>query len=211
MRIFIFTVVILFGRLTAQVGINTTTPHSSAKLDINSTTKGLLLPRLTNSQMLAISNPAAGLEIFNTSAGVPHIFNGTSWNSQENRIATYVNAGVTVQLDNLKVRLSTITNERSLQIATVSGNINVSGGSMNFKPSSAVSAGGTVGTVTGWTRQSNTIGTSFVTWETNGHFGAHGSVQKIEIMDETNKRAYRCILIVGNSYLNNFISIERIL
>jgi hypothetical protein len=55
---------VLFTATTyAQVGIGTTSPDASSALDITSTTKGLLMPRMTNAQRQAISNPAAGLQI----------------------------------------------------------------------------------------------------------------------------------------------------
>jgi hypothetical protein len=41
----------------AQVGVGTTTPDASAVLDVESTTKGFLPPRLTRSQILSISDP----------------------------------------------------------------------------------------------------------------------------------------------------------
>ncbi len=50
----------------AQTGIGTTTPDASAKLDISSTTKGLLAPRMTAAQKTAISLPANGLLIYQT-------------------------------------------------------------------------------------------------------------------------------------------------
>ncbi len=49
-----------------NVGIGTSTPNTSALLDITSTTKGLLAPRMTTVQMNAITSPAAGLMIYNT-------------------------------------------------------------------------------------------------------------------------------------------------
>jgi len=51
----------------AQVGIGTTTPDTSSILDISSTSKGLLMPRLTTSQRDGIVSPAEGLMIYNTS------------------------------------------------------------------------------------------------------------------------------------------------
>lgn len=48
------------------LGLGTITPHPSAKLDIQSTTKGVLLSRMTQAQRNAISNPALGLLIFQT-------------------------------------------------------------------------------------------------------------------------------------------------
>lgn len=53
----------------AQVGIGTTNPDPSAKLEVASTTKGFLPPRLTTTQRDAIPSPADGLVIFNTTMG----------------------------------------------------------------------------------------------------------------------------------------------
>jgi hypothetical protein len=52
----------------SQVAINTTglAPNSSAMLDVESTTKGVLIPRMTQAQRTAISSPATGLLIFQT-------------------------------------------------------------------------------------------------------------------------------------------------
>lgn len=58
---FLFT--LLGGVMYSQVGVGTTTPHSSAILDITSTNKGLLMPRMTDVQRNAIANPADGLMI----------------------------------------------------------------------------------------------------------------------------------------------------
>ncbi len=48
-----------------SVGIGTTTPHATARLDIWDTIRGLLIPRLTTQQRDAIQNPAHTLMIFN--------------------------------------------------------------------------------------------------------------------------------------------------
>jgi hypothetical protein len=50
----------------AQTGIGTTTPDTSAKLDISSTSKGLLAPRMTATQRAAITTPATGLLVYQT-------------------------------------------------------------------------------------------------------------------------------------------------
>ena len=66
----------------AQLGIGTNSPNVSAMLDITSTNKGFLLPRMTNSQKNNISNPAVGLTIFCTNCGTGgliNIFDGSSW------------------------------------------------------------------------------------------------------------------------------------
>ncbi|SHG51019.1 hypothetical protein SAMN05444362_1501, partial [Dysgonomonas macrotermitis] len=52
--------------LQAQVGINTSTPNASAAMDIVSTEKGILLPRMTTVQKSAIVAPAEGLLVYDT-------------------------------------------------------------------------------------------------------------------------------------------------
>ena len=55
-----------------KVGIGTNLPESSALLDVNSTTKGFLPPRMTSFQKNSIVNPADGLIVYQTdnSAGI---------------------------------------------------------------------------------------------------------------------------------------------
>jgi uncharacterized protein (TIGR02145 family) len=71
----------LFMETNAQVGIGTTSPDASALLDVNSTTKGLLVPRMTQSQREAIASPAAGLLVYQTSSPAGYYYyNGSLWN-----------------------------------------------------------------------------------------------------------------------------------
>lgn len=63
----------------AQVGIGTTAPHASAILDLSSTSKGLLIPRLSTIQRNSIVSPATGLTIFNLDDGCTDIYDGTNW------------------------------------------------------------------------------------------------------------------------------------
>ncbi len=67
------------GGIAQGVGIGTTTPAASAQLDVSSTTKGFLPPRMTTEQRNAISNPAAGLVIFNTTTNSLEIRNNSAW------------------------------------------------------------------------------------------------------------------------------------
>ncbi len=64
-----------------NVGINTTgaLPHASAILDIVSTTRGVLIPRMTTIQRNAIAAPAEGLLIYNLDCKDINLFNGTAW------------------------------------------------------------------------------------------------------------------------------------
>ena len=64
---------------TPGVGIGTTSPAASAALEVSSTTKGLLPPRLSQSQRDLIGSPAAGLTIYNTTTNKPNVWNGTAW------------------------------------------------------------------------------------------------------------------------------------
>ncbi|KMQ65597.1 hypothetical protein ACM46_06880 [Chryseobacterium angstadtii] len=63
-RFITFISVMAFCTITAQVGINTTTPDPSSALDILSTSKGVLLPRISN--LSSVTNPATGLVIFDS-------------------------------------------------------------------------------------------------------------------------------------------------
>lgn len=64
----------------AQVGIGTTNPHPSSILHLNSTNSGLLVPRLTSVQKIAITSPATGLLIYQTDgANGFWFFNGLTW------------------------------------------------------------------------------------------------------------------------------------
>jgi hypothetical protein len=56
-----------------------TAMSDSAKLQINSTTRGFLKPRLTTAQKNAIVTPAAGLEIYDTDLNRPCFYNGSAW------------------------------------------------------------------------------------------------------------------------------------
>jgi hypothetical protein len=62
-----------------STGIGTTTPNASAKLDVSSTTQGVLLPRMTTTQKNAISSPAEGLEVYDLTLHQKSYYNGTTW------------------------------------------------------------------------------------------------------------------------------------
>jgi len=68
-----------------QVSIGDNPPDSSAILDLQSTERGLLLPRLSTTEMNSIASPGAGLVIFNTSVNTIFYFDGAEWNMMEFR------------------------------------------------------------------------------------------------------------------------------
>ena len=51
---------------TNNVGIGTTTPNASSILEMQSTTQGVLVPRMTTAQRTAIAAPANGLLVYDT-------------------------------------------------------------------------------------------------------------------------------------------------
>lgn len=61
-----------------NVGIGTSTPHSSAAVHINSSNKGLLVPRVDDFTTI-ISNPAKGLMVYDSSRGNFFYYTGTDW------------------------------------------------------------------------------------------------------------------------------------
>lgn len=83
-----FTIIIALQFYVASsfcqsVAINAdgTTAHSSALLDIKSTTKGLLAPRMTTVQRTAIATPAAGLLVYDTDTNSFWFYNGSAWSN----------------------------------------------------------------------------------------------------------------------------------
>jgi hypothetical protein len=64
---------------TGEVGIGTSSPSTRAVLDLTSTTRGFLPPRMTTAQRDAITSVPAGLMIYNTSTNKLNFFNGTAW------------------------------------------------------------------------------------------------------------------------------------
>lgn len=69
------------GMAQAQVAINTTgaNPDNSAMLDITSTTKGLLIPRMATAARTAITAPATGLLVYDTDLSLFYYYNGSAW------------------------------------------------------------------------------------------------------------------------------------
>ncbi len=74
--LFVLITMISTQTITAQVSINTdgTTPDGSAMLDIKSTDKGFLPPRMTETEIGNIASPANGLLVFSTSDNKVYVF-----------------------------------------------------------------------------------------------------------------------------------------
>ncbi|MEI6852808.1 MAG: hypothetical protein WCL06_08200 [Bacteroidota bacterium] len=70
-------VICLSATLAQSVGINATgdAPNGSAMLDVSSTTRGFLAPRMTAAQIAAITSPATGLLIYQTDGTAGYYYN----------------------------------------------------------------------------------------------------------------------------------------
>lgn len=66
-------------QVSGQTTLGNGAGDASAKISINDTTRGILIPRVTASQMAAISSPAIGLLVFNTTVGYFHYWTGSAW------------------------------------------------------------------------------------------------------------------------------------
>lgn len=69
---------LIVGASHAQIGVGTTTPDASSVLDVSSTTKGLLIPRMTTGERNLIASPAKGLTIFNLTTNQLEFNSGTT-------------------------------------------------------------------------------------------------------------------------------------
>ena len=91
-----------------SAGSNTT----SAILDVVSTTKGFLMPRMTYAQMKAIGTPATGLQVYNTDNNTPQVYDGTGYQILGTSVVTgTISAGATtLSCDNGNIFALTLVN-----------------------------------------------------------------------------------------------------
>ncbi len=80
-NLFLAPLMFICFTVSAQVGIGTNTPDNSAMLEVNSTNRGLLTPRMTQAQRNGITAPQTGLLIYQTDglSGF-YLYGGSSWN-----------------------------------------------------------------------------------------------------------------------------------
>lgn len=102
---FVLTI-ILVATTFAQVGIGTNTPDASAALELSSTTQGVLIPRMTQAQMNAITTPTEGLTVYCTTC-TPigfYVYNDTvfgTMNSNQNATLTALNCASATHIGTL--------------------------------------------------------------------------------------------------------------
>lgn len=101
--LFSFLFFCAFAPIFAQsVAINTdgSVAHASAILDVKSTSKGILVPRMTTAQRNAIALPATGLLIYNTDANVFQFQNAAVWtNLNSEKILTDADGDTKIQVE----------------------------------------------------------------------------------------------------------------
>ena len=118
-RILLVIACIFFtANIFAQVGISSTsiTPDATSILELRSTTLGFLAPRMTTTQRDAITSPATGLLIYNTTTNQLNYYSGSSWQvvtggsqSQLNGIGFVKASGTTISYDNSTYLTSALT------------------------------------------------------------------------------------------------------
>ena len=125
---FIALSVFITSAYAQNVGIGTTTPDSKAALEVSSTTKGLLPPRMDSTQRNAISSPPAGLVIYNSSINGLQCFNGTAWYSTVHYIGENYGGGIVFYVyDNGQHGLIAATADQSTGIQWYNGTYRYTG------------------------------------------------------------------------------------
>jgi hypothetical protein len=137
------------------------------------------------------TNRGVYIDLSQAGAGVSTLLN--------NRVSAFVNSGTFVTMDNIRATISTSGN-RGLVIAAVSTTFVCDVGATYGAVSST--GGASANNVT----YTTTPGTSAFGWS----FFNAGDTATYTIHDLTNSRAYRITMQIGSSYLNNMISIERL-
>lgn len=210
-RVLISTVVFLANTSIsiAQVGIGTTSPNSSSILDISSTSKGLLIPRLTQTQINGISGLTAGLQVYNTTENALSVYDGNRWILEKRYVSAFIDFGDTVTLGNVMVKIPSSGN-KSIQIALKSGNVTLTGTSLNNFQNSAAASTGSATALGIWGVMLESYGNTFKYWQSGADFTKEGSWQEIHFMDETNDKMYQVRFIMGATNNNSYVELEQL-
>jgi hypothetical protein len=119
--ILVFITIIFFTivNAVAQVGIGIASPNSSAMLDVSSTDKGFLPPRMdeTNRNNIGLpGTPATGLVIYNTTTNKLNYYNGTAWQVLETGAGSYVDLTTNQTIAGMKTFTGTIIPQGRLML-----------------------------------------------------------------------------------------------
>lgn len=141
--------------VVSQVGIGTNTPDNTSMLEVQSNSKGFLLPRMSSAQRTSIASPASGLQVYDNNTNSLWYFNGTHWvntitvasfGDVKSGIQTIDHSGW-ILLDGRAINTLTATQQAAAASLGLAGNI------PNATNSYLVQNGGVMGAVTG----SNTV------------------------------------------------------
>lgn len=83
----VLAISVCFNNITmAQVGIGTTTPNASSMLDISSTSRGVLTPRMTSAQRTSIASPANGLLVYDITENAFYFYKSSVWTKLDSKV-----------------------------------------------------------------------------------------------------------------------------
>jgi hypothetical protein len=163
---------------TGAAGIGTITPAASSLLEIKSTTKGFLAPRMTSAQKLAIVSPATGLLVYQTDGTTGFYYYAAGWKQ-------LLTSAANVNLSNLG---ASVAINRSL-IANATGTLDLGSSTKKWRNgyfSGSLSSGsittGSTTTTAGITVAGKTYGVNatvssagYGVYATGGTYGVYGS------------------------------------
>jgi len=146
----IFFAVLYCNAQNVAINNDGTSATSSAMLDVKSTTKGFMMPRMTTAQRTTIQSPALGLLVFDTDTKTVWAYDGSSWKN------LYTSGGLTLpfsQTINQAGAAFNITNagtailgvSSNVSTAAINGANNSTGGIGVFGSSGAASGTGVIG------------------------------------------------------------------
>ncbi len=174
---FLLLILSLSKSFSQNIGINATgaTPHPSAMLDVSSTNKGVLVPRMTSTQRVAITTPATGLMVFDTDNNSFWVYNGAllGWAQVNYWTNTGFNSTDVYNTNSGNVGIGTTTPFTKLNVKTLTNSYGVT------QTDGTVTVGTYIGANEGWvgTRSNHPLtfftndGGQAVTLATNGNFG----------------------------------------
>lgn len=187
--------------IAQNVGVGTLTPQPTALLDVSSTTKGFLAPRMLQSQRDVIPSPAAGLLIYQTdnTAGY-YFYNGSAWVQLSTGAATNywsLNGSNVYNNNSANVGIGTSVPADKFTVKTPSGNFGLS------HTDGTVTVGTYISSTVGWLGTKSNHPLSFytnnsgqqMTLITNGNFGIGTTVPDYRLTVSSN-------LIASNTNTN---------
>jgi len=105
-----------------NLGIGTSSPNANAILDVVSTTKAFMPPRMTTAQKNAIASPTAGMVVYDTNMKGISFYNGTAWTTTNNKnVATKTANYTALQSDDI-IRGDATSGAITITLPTAVGN-----------------------------------------------------------------------------------------